>query len=306
MIKKLVAAIICILLLAFTGVAACASTTGSEPKQIKIASFNIEVGYKSRTLSWSDKLRGIAREIIDQDLDILGMQEVTIYDLRDEVKNGNSWYGDGRITLEKLLEEETGEEWYFHFVKASEANTYDAENPSAWGNMIVSRYPFSETGGAVYDVDANLVGATERTRGYAYAKIDLGDGYTIDFYCTHLYQEQIDGANLRREYELKQLAAAVSKSKKYIITGDFNIRTNTEAGEREWLSFIDKQPEAIMANYTRSVDYADGELLLTSGGGNALDNIIAKGVSFSDGSRYMHASGMSDHKTLIIGALIPR
>lgn len=134
----------------------------------------------------------IANDIKEQELDIVGIQEV---DRKTKRSNG--------LDEPKLLAEALG--WHYAFSKATD------HDGGEYGHCIVSKYPIVS-----YKTVALPTGTYE-TRAFGHAVIDV-NGTRINFLNTHLSFEDEDCA--RQQFQV--LADYVDDLDGFIITGDFN------------------------------------------------------------------------------------
>lgn len=156
---------------------------------IRFASYNILHGKQD-----DEGMRGIAKNITENQIDIIGIQEID----RGTRRSG------GRDTL-KLLSEATGYEYYAFFKTISYGG-------GDYGIGILSRYPIISTKKLLLD-DSD--GAEKRALGYA--KIDL-NGREISFFVTHLSFDFAEG----RVRQIRQIGEILAEYDDFVLAGDFN------------------------------------------------------------------------------------
>ena len=169
------------------------------PKTVKlrIGSYNIANGKKV-----NHDLSVIAQDIIDNKLDIVGLQEVDRFASRSKF-----------IDTAKDLAELTGLEYYY-YTKAINIDGNEAKygTKGEYGTCIISRYPITSS------ESVHLFSGGKEQRMLSCVEIDV-DGTTINFLNTHLSYEL--AAIRQRQFEA--LAERVSGKEYCIVTGDFNI-----------------------------------------------------------------------------------
>lgn len=124
-----------------------------------------------------------------------------------------------------LLNQKTGRTWFWHFLPKYDGTTE--------GNLILSKYSFSSTGGRYLSVQRSVAQAT----------VNVG-GRTIHFFATHL-----DDASSSNRYvqagELLAYASGFGDSK--IIVGDFNAGPDLSETVRMTSAFYDSWMRAMNA-----------------------------------------------------------
>lgn len=178
---------------------------GPTTMKLKVGSYNIANG---REIYWDFKV--LAKDITDNGLDIVGIQEVDQFCNRS--KNSD--------TL-ALLKEYTGME-YGAFFKCID---YDG---GEYGTAILSKYPILGT----EELELNDGSLVER-RLLTYAKIDV-DGTVINFFNTHLtiHSDPI------RALEFQLVKDRVKDEANCILVGDFNVDSYDEWEILKPLSYI--------------------------------------------------------------------
>ena len=201
------------------------------PINLKIGTYNIANG---REINWDFSL--IAKDIVDNDLDIVGLQEVDILCERSKFTD----------TMERL-KEYTGMEYYAYFkcidLKGDEAK-YGKKG--AYGTAVLSKYPIISTN----EVELNPGTQVER-RLLGCTKIDI-DGTQINFFVTHLSH---NNATVRAS-EFKKVAATVNVPKNVLLVGDFNVSSFDEFNVLENLSRVNN-PENGYITYPSSKTMID-------------------------------------------------
>ena len=169
------------------------------PKTVKlrIGSYNIangrEVGHD---------LSILAQDIVDNKLDIVGLQEV------DRLASRSKF-----IDTAKELSKLTGL-GYYYYTKAINIDGNEAKygTKGEYGTCILSRYPITAS------ESVQLFSGGKEQRMLSCVEIDV-DGTTVNFVNTHLSYEL--AAIRQRQFEA--LAERVSGKEYCIVTGDFNI-----------------------------------------------------------------------------------
>ena len=164
------------------------------PKTIKIGSYNIKHAADAKL-----NLKTIAKVITDNDLDIVGIQEV---DLRTRRSNG--------IDQPRMLAEATDMPYYV-FVRGID---YQG---GQYGTLILSKYPI------ISSEVIPLESWDKEGRALGHAVIDLG-GKQFDFFNTHLSYED----KTLRGLQFAEVAEKTKACENFILTGDFNTADFTE------------------------------------------------------------------------------
>ena len=141
-------------------------------------------------------------------------------------------------TLVNALQAKTGRTWYWHHVQK-----YDGTSE---GNLILSKYPFSSTGGRYLTW----------YRSVAQATITVG-GRTINFFATHL---DADSSSTRYTQAGELLSYASGFSESRIIVGDFNAGPDTSESVRMTSAYYDSWVRAMNAG--TAVSYPDNPVYL--------------------------------------------
>ena len=230
------------------------------PITLKVGTYNIANG---RDVDWD--FSKIAKDIVDNDLDVVGLQEVDILCERSKFTD----------TMEKL-KEFTGMEYYAYFkcidLKGDEAK-YGKKG--AYGTAVLSKYPIVSTN----NVELNPGTQAER-RLLGCTKIDI-DGTQISFFVTHLTH---NNATIRAS-EFKKVAATVKVAKNAILVGDFNVGSFNEFKVLENLSQVNNTK-------TQYVTYPSSK--------SAIDNICySSEFTYIEDSAYTFNRNHSDHMLFV-------
>ncbi|HEX5473875.1 MAG TPA: DNRLRE domain-containing protein [Vicinamibacterales bacterium] len=165
--------------------------SGSSGTTLKVMQWNTHHGgYGTDGVYSPDRL---ASWIVKINPDIVSLNEIEYY----------TGYGDEDqpARYASLLKSKTGKTWYYKFVTASGATKGN-------GNLILSRYPFQDTG-------------TEQLS-YSRAVVQVSivvNGRTISFFSTHL-DANSSSYRLTEVGELQAWASGISEQR--IVAGDFN------------------------------------------------------------------------------------
>jgi endonuclease/exonuclease/phosphatase family metal-dependent hydrolase len=230
------------------------------PITLKVGTYNIANG---RDVDWD--FSKIAKDIVDNDLDVVGLQEVDILCERSKFTD----------TMEKL-KEFTGMEYYAYFkcidLKGDEAK-YGKKG--AYGTAVLSKYPILSTN----EIELNPGTQAER-RLLGFTKIDF-NGTEINFFVTHLTH---NNANIRAS-EFKKVAETVKVPKNVILVGDFNVGSFDEFNVLETLSRVNN-PENQYITYPSSK--------------SKIDNICySSDFTYLEDSAYTFHRSHSDHMLFV-------
>lgn len=163
--------------------------------KLRIGTYNIANGREI-----DHDMQIIANDIVEQGLDIVGLQEVD----RNSSRSKN-------LDTIAVLSELTGYK-YYTYVKCLDMSTIGLDGD--YGTAILSKYPIIETG----ETELNPGDRVER-RMLGYAKIDV-NGTIINFYNTHL---TISDDVIRKYMEFPKLVEALEGVENCFLTGDFNV-----------------------------------------------------------------------------------
>lgn len=163
--------------------------------KLRIGTYNIANGREI-----DHDMQIIANDILEQGLDIVGLQEVD----RNSPRSKN-------LDTIALLSELTGYK-YYTYVKCLDLGTIGSSGD--YGTAILSKYPIIETG----ETELNPGDRVER-RMLGYAKIDV-NGTVINFYNTHL---TIQDDVIRKYMEFPKVVETLKGVENCFLTGDFNV-----------------------------------------------------------------------------------
>ena len=158
------------------------------PKTIRIGSYNIKHAADAKL-----NLKTIAKVITDNNLDIVGIQEV---DLRTRRSNG--------IDQPRMLAEYADMPYYV-FVRGID---YQG---GQYGTLILSKYPI------ISSEVIPLESWDKEGRALGHAVIDV-NGFQFDFFNTHLSYED----KSLRQIQFFEVSEKTDLAKNFILTGDFN------------------------------------------------------------------------------------
>lgn len=164
-------------------------STEPEPLSLNIGSYNIAHG---QFINYD--MQPIADDILEKDLDIVGLQEVDINADRSQ-----------NIDSLALLSQMTGYKYYAYY------KTVDLATEGQYGVAILSKYPIVETN----RFDLPSPGVEARVLGYA--KIDV-EGTNVNFFVTHASFEKEEIRVSQFEY----INTVLKDFDNFMIAGDFN------------------------------------------------------------------------------------
>ena len=169
---------------------------------LRIGSYNIANGKVV-----SHVIKKLADDILANDLDIVGFQEVDKFAKRS-----------GYIDTMALLAQYTGYQYYSYTVAINIAGNESVYGQKGeYGTGILSKYPILET------KHTKLASGGNEQRMLGYAKIDV-NGQIINFYNTHLSYED----TAIRTGQFQTIANELSGKEFCLLTGDFNISSLSE------------------------------------------------------------------------------
>jgi endonuclease/exonuclease/phosphatase family metal-dependent hydrolase len=151
---------------------------------------SIRVGTYNIHILTEGSVKDIAKDILDADLDVVGLQEV-------DKNTGRT----GNVDQAKLLAEELG--WYYNYSKSIDLMGGE------YGHAVLSKFPFSS-----YET-FQLPSGTEEQRVFSHSVLRIG-GRKINLINTHF---SLSGMKYT---QFGTLANYVDDLDEYIITGDFN------------------------------------------------------------------------------------
>jgi endonuclease/exonuclease/phosphatase family metal-dependent hydrolase len=184
------------------------TTTTSTPPPVETTTSSSSTSTSSsttlRVLQWNTHHGGygtdgvydpnrLANWIVKMNPDIISLNEIEYY---------TGWGNEDQpARFAALLQQKTGQTWYYKFATASGAATGD-------GNLVLSKYPF--------DVKDSML--LSYTRVVVQVQVHV-NGRTVSFFSTHLD----DASTTAREAEISQLQSWASGiTEQRIIAGDFN------------------------------------------------------------------------------------
>lgn len=226
---------------------------------LAIGTYNIDNASKS-----SNDLRVIADNILEKELDIVGLQEVDFNSDRT-----------GYLDFMKELSTLTGYK-YYHYFETLELNSFFSDISGTSGIGILSKYPIIST----EKISLTETNTAKNIPGSAlgHAVIDV-NGKEINFFTTQLSYRADD----IRANEIQTLNQKLGGYKNVILAGDFGINNMNELA---YLASFEKANNA----ETPFVTYPDPE------NPKAADNIIfSNDFSLEKGSAAMLENTDSDH-----------
>lgn len=164
--------------------------------------FRLRVGSFNIAKFWlvDGDIEAIAEDIRALELDLVGVQEIEV----------GTTTSDGKDTV-KLLAEACGYDYYAF----SMAMNYRG---GEYGTAVFSKYPIS-------DVRAYDLYHPEKIENRTVSRVEVEiNGFTFNFFNTHLSYESLE----MRANQLRELEMVMSLSNRPILTGDFNVRSDSE------------------------------------------------------------------------------
>ena len=193
------------------------------PITVNIGSYNIANGrFVDHDMSV------LAKDITDQKLDIVGLQEVDMN--VDRSQNMNTM---------KVLSELTGYQYYCFF---KSINLGSGE----YGLGVLSKYPIVEQ-------ERIALYSTGEERVLGRTKIDV-NGTLINFFVTHL--EWLPDSTRAKEFV--QLNDILSQYDNFVVTGDFNVLTMDEYDALDYKGMVSTKEKPLVTYYTED----EGELTI--------------------------------------------
>ncbi|MBR0449458.1 MAG: endonuclease/exonuclease/phosphatase family protein [Clostridia bacterium] len=160
----------------------------SSAASLRFASYNILHGKCA-----DEAMSGIAKNIIENEIDIVGIQEI----------DRGTQRSDGRDIL-RVLSEATGYKHYVFFKTIS----FDGGD---YGIGVLSRYPI------IADAELMLDSEGGENRALGYAQIDV-NGKAVSFFVTHL---SFDSPTARKK-QMAQISKTLKNYNDFVLAGDFN------------------------------------------------------------------------------------
>ena len=177
-------------------------------RAIRVASWNIWAFSKR-------DYRGVAKLISDNKIDIIGIQEATIYYKRfvkDDVVASYRSTGP-KVDMAKRIAQQLGYDYVFF-------PSFGRKADYAAGNAIISRFPLY--GVKLYKLNKGLTGLGNESRILVASKIKVAN-HVINFLVTHLQASvRFKPTELRYEQVRKVIAIANKMKRNIILAGDFN------------------------------------------------------------------------------------
>jgi endonuclease/exonuclease/phosphatase family metal-dependent hydrolase len=116
----------------------------------------------------------------------------------------------------------------------------DPRRPSAWvsdGLHVFSRYPFASLVRQQWPTCVDTFNDCRALKGFSMARMQLAQGASIDVYNLHMEAGRSNEDHAARAAAIEQLIAFATKHSAdhpMIIGGDFNLRTLSGPGTRQW------------------------------------------------------------------------
>ena len=176
-------------------------TTGS----LRVLSWNVSFGKGTDGVQNWDRT---AQWIAQMNPDLAGLCEMP-----------SEWIS----TFVNLVNQKTGRTWFTHFLPK-----YNGTNE---GNLILSKYSFSSTGGRFLSVSRSVAQVTVNVA-----------GKNINFFATHLDPDS-SGTRYNQVGELMSYAAGFSESR--IVVGDFNAGPDLSESVRMTTTYYDSWMQAM-------------------------------------------------------------
>lgn len=225
----------------------------AEPIQLNIGTYNIANGRQV-----NHQMIKLAKDIVDQKLDIVGMQEVDQFCDRS-----------GNMDTMKTMSELTGMP-YYAFFKAINLAGNGAGGVGEYGVGVLSKYPILET-------ERIELYSTGETRVLGRTKIDV-NGTAINFFTTHLEWSP----DATRYKQLDQFNDIFPKYDNFVVVGDFNVHTLSEYQRINYKGMVNTEEKPILTYSSTDGDWY-------------LDNIIYSPEDWTFGEGKTLPNGKSDH-----------
>ena len=235
------------------------------PITLNIGTYNIANGSKV-----SHNMILLAKDIVDQKLDIVGLQEVDMFCNRSN-----------NMDTMKTLSEMTGMK-YYAFFKCINLSGNGEGGVGEYGVGVLSKYPIVET-------ERILLYSTGEQRVMGRTKIDV-DGTQINFFSTHLEWSP----DATRYKQLEQLNGIMAQYDNYVMVGDYNVHSLTEYQKLNYKGMVNTEEKPILTYSSTDGDWY-------------LDNIIysPEDWTFTEGKTL--PNGHSDHFLLwSTGTFMPK
>ncbi len=231
---------------------------------LRVGSYNIASGDPGS----AHNMELIARDILEKDLDIVGMQEVDRGCQRTAFAD-----------MPKLLSEYTGYPYYY-YSKCVGLLGKDGPGSGAYGDCVLSKYPILQAKHTV--LNHTIPGNKSREpRSLSHIQVDVG-GTIINFHNTHLEHGRKDENQELRLTQLAQIADLLRDESRCILTGDFNCPPENQYGALSFLTGVCK---------------TIGEPFTHPRSASTIDNILFSGDIQLVSTDVLY-SGASDHSLL--------
>lgn len=182
---------------------------GDDPAPLETSIDVVSINIRHNVDEWERRFGLIADEIVRLDPDLIGLQEIEITDV------------DQTSALLELIAERGGASYEFY----EELKIWPYGAIGGEGVGILSRFPILETG---------LKDLVEGGRVTVWTRVEVADGYELDFFNTHLESDGVEGRTAD-EIRIEQAGftvefmAAAGEERIQILTGDMNTTDDTEA-----------------------------------------------------------------------------
>lgn len=230
---------------------------------LKVATYNIKHASDNGRY-----VKEIGKFIKDNNLDIIGIQEVDLFISRS-----------GRQDILAEIAKEAGYP-YYHFFKA--INYQDGE----YGNGIISKYPLT-------NITSYPLSHCRENRVLGKASVNINN-INIEFLVTHLDLGTYEDV---RQYQFKEVKDVIKEMDSFILVGDFNVHDWTDK-LNDFFEYQEHLGEYNLINNKEKtyLTFAGKEII--GGGILPLDNIItSNNVSTIDA--YIIDTYYSDHDMLV-------
>ena len=164
----------------------------SEGFPVRIVNYNLHNGFD---VDGHLGMEAIARVIEAEEPDVVGLQEVS-----------RGWVVNGSLDMLTWLSQ-----------RLEMPHIYGPVTGPLWGNAMLSRYPILEWESVALPPEGLLF-----SRGYLWARLDLGDGQQLRVVTTHLHHIRED-ADVRAQ-QVQELLDFWGGDDRTVIMGDFNAR----------------------------------------------------------------------------------
>lgn len=182
---------------------------GDDPAPLETSIDVVSINIRHNVDEWERRFGLIADEIVRLDPDLIGLQEIEITDV------------DQTSALLGLIAERGGADYQFY----EELKVHPYGTIGGEGVGILSRFPIRETG---------LKDLIEGGRVAVWARVEVADGYEVDFFNTHLESDDVgdltaDEIRTQQAGFVNDFMAAAGDERIQMLTGDMNTTDDTEA-----------------------------------------------------------------------------